>query len=189
MKISRLFYTLTLLALVSLMSACSQEPVFTPSDSQNATGGGGAVSTTPPISLSVSITLKDGSAASSNDITTISPGNPGYLTFLVLDQNGAPAPNQIVQVSTTLATVSPTSFLTDSAGKATALLEYNSTNGTGADTLSANVTLDSVSYSATKNYAVASTGTSVTSSLSISLTLKNGPAASDTDVTDRKSVV
>ena len=174
MKITRLFYTLTLLALVSLLSACSEEHVFTTADTQ-AGSGGGAVVTTTITSLEVTITLKDGASSTANDITAISPGNPGYLTFKVVDQNGNAAPDQIVTVDTSLAQISPTSFLTDSSGIATALLEYN--NQVGADTLVATATLDGEEFSASKNYAVTSTGTSVTSSLDIALALKDQTGA------------
>ena len=183
MKITRLFYTLTLLALVSLLSACSEEHVFTTADTQ-AGSGGGAVVTTTITSLEVTITLKDGASSTANDITAISPGNPGYLTFKVVDQNGNAAPDQIVTVDTSLASINQTSFLTDSSGVATALLEFN--NQVGADTLVATVTLDGSEYSSSKNYAVSATGTVATSSLSISLELMDPDGADVTVISADK---
>jgi len=181
MKTIKLLFTLALFSLASVMSGCSDQPVI----SGTGTGGSGAgatATTSVPTSLSVSIFLRDGPASTDNNITTISPGNPGYLTFQVVDQDGNAAPNQIVNVDTSLAKIDPTSFLTDSSGMATAMLEYN--NAVGADSLVVTSSLTSgEAFSATKNYAVTSTNTTVTSTLSIAMTLKDGSASTDSDVT------
>ncbi len=100
----------------------------------------------------VDINLAISSAASSPN--TIRVDAPGTLTATVLNQSGSPLANSIVTFTSTLVSFDPVSgaALTDSNGAASILV--NAGNTTGVATITAAVTIGSVTYTEILNVTV-----------------------------------
>ncbi len=145
MKALKFKFLLYLLTSIVFLSACEGDE---PTSSSSGTG----TTTTTPTSLVVSMTLKDGESVTDTDISAISAVNPGYLTINVSDQDGNPIENQVVSISTSLATSTPATVLTDSSGDASAVLEF--LDSLGADTVIATSLLDEEEFSDSISYAV-----------------------------------
>ena len=162
MNKSNIFKFIIAAWLIILISACSDEtsPIAS-SDSSGSSSGASSLGTTDAssaslTSLTLSIVLRDGASATDNEITTISASKSGFLTVSVVGSDGKAVENQIVKLSNTLSTISPDTVLTNSSGQATTTISF--LTSTGADTITATAILeaDTTTYTASKNYSVAS---------------------------------
>lgn len=160
------------LLIVALVAGCGGSDAFT--GTSTGTGGGG--STGQP---SVTLSLTDGSGIAT---TSISVTSPGTLKATVVDSVGNPVAGAVVAFTTTLATFNPTagSALTNSSGVATVILLAGA--ATGADTVTADVTVSGATANASKGYTVAAPSVSL-SSLTIGIGLSPLSALGTTSLT------
>lgn len=143
---------------MALIGGCGGGSDAFVSSSTATTSGSGS---TGDLNVSLSLTDSGGTAT-----TSISADSPGTLKATVTDSTGSAVSGAVVVFTTTLATFNPTSgsALTNSSGVATVTLIAGTT--TGADTISADVTANGVSASATMGYTVSAPSVSL-SSLSV----------------------
>ena len=94
------------------------------------------------VPVSFAVALRQNKADTSPDITSISAANPGVVVVDLIDFNGDPVVNEIISVSTTLGDLTPGSgnVLTDSSGRASAVLAVGSAQSGEAGTLTVSVT-------------------------------------------------
>ncbi|MFA7270340.1 MAG: hypothetical protein WC073_13440 [Sterolibacterium sp.] len=115
--------------------------------------GGGEATTTTTVAASVSIALTD--PATNATLTNLN-GKPAKVSATVRDTLGAVVPNVVVTFSTdaTLASMSQTTALTDSAGVATIQISPATLTAAGATTISAATTVGSTPVTGSLNFGV-----------------------------------
>ena len=142
-----------ILLTMALVGGCGGNDAFTtPSGSTGGgSSGGGTTLTGQP---SVTLSLTDGSGTAT---TSISVDSPGTLKATVVDELGSPVAGAVVTFTASLATFNPTagSVLTNSSGVATVTMLAGTT--TGADTVSADVTVSGTTASTSLGYSVSAT--------------------------------
>ena len=134
-------------------------------------GGGGSAGTgpfggTPNVpggSASAPIVAPTISLALSS--STVTSATPATATATVSDSTGSPVPNQVVTFSTALnfAVLSASTALTNSSGQAIVTLSPAASTTSGADSLSAKVTVNALSATATTGFQLTSTDVSIAS--------------------------
>lgn len=103
------------------------------------------------VSGTVDLTLTDKNGIAT---TTVSSTNPGTVTATVRDSKNQPLAGLVVSFKTVrnLGSLNVQTALTDATGKATALLYPTNPGGTGADEVSASVTLGGADIQRTKGF-------------------------------------
>ena len=167
-KMNSIINRIAILFLMAIVAGCGGSGAFTSSSSSATSSTGSGGTTGQP---SISLALTDSSGAST---TSISVDSPGTVKATVVDENGSPVAGAVVTFTATLATFNPTSgsVLTDSSGVATVTLVGGTT--TGADTITADATINTTSASATKGYTVAAPSISLSS-----LTIATSPLSAN----------
>ncbi len=148
--------------LLAFLSACgggggTSDPGFIGGGINNPGGGDD-----PAAGGTMTIALTD---TDGNPTNTISNASPGIVTVTVLDITGAPAANELVDVSVTVGGISPSSALTTAEGLASFVLE--AANQSGAGTVTA--TVSALDLTASVNFQIDSV-TSGNNVLTLNLT-------------------
>ena len=146
------------LLVMALLAGCGGSDAFvTVAGSTSGSSGGGTTITGQP-SVTLALTNASGTAT-----TSISVDSPGTLKATVVDKAGAPVAGAVVTFSAALATFNPTagSALTNSSGVATVTMLAGTV--TGADAVTANVTVSGTSATTSLGYSVSATSVSLSS--------------------------
>lgn len=95
--------------------------------------------------------------------STVTSSSPATVTATVRDASGAAVPNQVVTFETLLkfGVLSASTALTNSSGQAIVTLSPAASTTTGADSLTAKVTVNALSASATTGFQLTSTDVSI----------------------------
>ncbi|MET0382830.1 MAG: Ig-like domain-containing protein [Burkholderiaceae bacterium] len=113
---------------------------------------GGGVTTVPTVTVALSS-------------TTVTSGQPATVKATVVDASKKPVSGIVVTFSANSAVglLNPTSALTDATGVATTTLSPASSTTTGADTVTASVTVDSTAYAGSTGYQLSATSAAISS--------------------------
>ncbi len=153
--------TLAFLGAALLLAACgggggsAGTPVL---GSGSGTGGSTTAGGTTTVAAAPVITLGLSS-------TTVTSASPATVTATVVDTAGNPLPNQVVSFATAASSgvLTPSSALTDSSGVATVRLAPAATTTVGADTVTASVTVNALSSTASAGFQLSATNVTVSS--------------------------
>jgi hypothetical protein len=126
-------------------------------------GSFGGTPTVPGGSASAPIAAPSISLSLSS--STVTSASPATVTATVKDSTGSPVPNQVVTFSTLLnfGVLSAGTALTNSSGQAIVTLSPAASTTSGADSLTAKVTVNALSATATTGFQLTSTDVSIAS--------------------------
>lgn len=156
--------SLLVAALCAALAACggggssASSPLGTPGSTTTASTASSAGTTSS--STTTTTTTTTGSIALSLSANSITTGSPATVTATLTDATGNPVPQAVITFTTdaTYGVISPSSgtALTDTAGKASVLLNAASVTAAGASTITATAAFGSISYATARGYTVGS---------------------------------